>query len=378
MSQNLSGFALRTVLFCAIAFLVASCSKEVQQRVVSNEFTVRTLQGQSATFTNSYPAVIQGRNDAEIRPKISGFITRVAVQEGAKVRRGQVLFQLDDASYRAAVSQALAAVNSAKSMLATAQLNYDNSIELKNKNIIGETGLLTASNSLATAKATLAQANAALEAARENLSYCTVLSPSNGVIGSIQYRVGNLVSPSIAIPMTAVSDIDQMYVYFSISERQALQMNNQVNEFPEVELKLANDSIFERKGKVAAMSGIIDKATGSIRVRADFPNPNHKLRSGGSGSILVPYQYNMAILVPQSATIEVLNKKYVYIVGSDNKVIYTPVEVASLDDGQNYVVTNGLKIGDRIVLEGVNQLKNNMVIKPINETSAEYSQDKTK
>ena len=381
MRESVSVKSIGACLMGLGVMVLASCGGgQQQQQQAAGEYAVRTLKGESVQFDNSYPGVIQGKNDAEIRPKVAGFITRVAVEEGAVVKKGQVLFTLDDASYRAAVSQAAAAVNSAKAALATAQLNYDNSVELKKKNVIGETGLQTTANALATAKAALAQSEAALASARESLSYCTVVSPTSGVVGSIPYRVGNLVSASMTTALTTVSDIDQMYVYFSISEKQALEMGGKggASAFPAVRLKLADGSIYASEGKVTTMSGVIDQTTGSISIRADFANPSRQLRSGGSGTVLIPYNYTDAVLVPQSATVEVLDKKYVYIVGKDNKVAYSPIEIATVNDGQNYVVTDGLKIGDRIVVQGVTTLKNEMQITPITEEQAAKKQEMMK
>ena len=368
--------------------LMVACGKQQAQQPQQNEFAVRTLTTASPEFHYTYPATIKGKQDIEIRPRVSGNIVRVCVDEGANVRAGQTLFVIDDVTYREAVNQANAAVNQANASLnqanaalATAKLTYQNKEQLKQKNIIGDYEFQTAANALkqaeaavATAKAGVASAQAALSSARQNLSYCYVKSPANGVVGSIPFRVGALVSASSVEPLTTVSNIDEMYVYFSVTESQLLEMTRTSGDsktilasMPSVQLQLVDGSIYERPGKVSTISGVIDQQTGSVSVRADFPNPKHLLKSGGSGNIMVPYVAKDALIIPQSATVEVQDQKFVYVVGKDNKVKYTVVQVANVNDGTNYLVTAGLKAGDRIVVEGVTKLQDGMEITPITE-----------
>ncbi len=372
----------------AVVMLAASCGQQQGQQPQSNEFAVRTVTTASPELNYTYPATIKGKQDIEIRPRVQGNIVKVCVDEGASVRAGQTLFVIDDVTYREAVNQASAAVNQANASLnqanaglATAKLTYENKLQLKNKNIIGDYEFQTAQNAMkqaeaavATAKAGVASAQAALTAARQNLSYCYVKSPANGVVGSIPYRVGALVSAQSVEPLTTVSNIDEMYIYFSVTEQQLLDMTRTSGDsktilasFPAVQLKLADGSVYDRPGKVSTISGVIDQQTGSVSVRADFPNPKHLLKTGGSGNILVPYVAKDAIVIPQAATVEVQDQKFVYTVGKDNKISYTVVQVADVNDGTNYIVTAGLKSGDRIVVEGVTRLKDGMEITPITE-----------
>ena len=371
--------------------LMTGCGGQQGQQPQSNEFAVRTVTTASPELSYSYPATIKGKQDIEIRPRVSGNIVRVCVDEGASVRAGQTLFVIDDVTYREAVNQANASVNQANASLnqanaalATAKLTYENKQQLKQKNIIGDYEFQTAANAMkqaeaavATAKAGVVSAQAALTAARQNLSYCYVKSPANGVVGSIPYRVGALVSASSVEPLTTVSNIDEMFIYFSVTEQQLLDMTRTSGDsktilasFPAVQLKLADGSIYDRPGKVSTISGVIDQQTGSVSVRADFPNPKHLLKTGGSGNILVPYVAKDVIVIPQSATVEVQDQKFVYSVGKDNKVSYTVVQVADVNDGSNYIVTAGLKSGDRIVVQGVTKLKDGMEITPITEEQA--------
>lgn len=368
--------------------MMVACGPQQPQAQQSNEFAVRTVTTASPELNYTYPATIKGMQDIEIRPRVSGNIVKVCVDEGAVVKAGQTLFVIDDVTYRedvnratATVNQANAALNQANAALATAKLTYANKQQLKEKNIIGDYEFQTAQNALKqaeaavmTAKAGVASAEAALTSARQNLSYCYVKSPANGVVGSIPYRVGALVSSSSMEPLITVSNIDQMYVYFSLTEQQLLEMTRTSGDsktilasFPAVQLKLADGTIYDKVGKVSTISGVIDQQTGSVSVRADFPNPDHLLKTGGSGNILVPYTVKDAIVIPQAATVEMQDKKFVYVVNDSNKVAYTPIEVAAINDGTDYIVTAGLKAGDRVVVEGITRLQNGMQITPITE-----------
>jgi membrane fusion protein (multidrug efflux system) len=377
MKRLIKNETLRIMVFAISLPLLFSCGNKRGGLPEDNEYGVRTLSTTSVSLNNSYPATIRGKQDIEIRPKISGFITRLCVDEGSVVHRGQVLFEIDDVQYREAVKQGIAAVNVARSQVATARLTYVNKKELRSQNIIGDFDLQTAANNYASARANLAQAQASLISARQNLSYCRVTSPSNGVVGSIPFRVGSLVSSSSAQALTTVSDIDEMYVYFSMTEKQLLSMtreagnaNAALKTFPAVQLKLADGSIYSQLGKVSTISGVIDQTTGTVNIRANFKNPKHLLKSGGSGSIIVPYNDNNVIVIPQTAVSELQDKKYVYIVGNNNKVKFSPVEVSDKDDGQNYIVTSGLQAGQRIVTQGIASLQDGAAIQPISEAKA--------
>ena len=364
---------LPMIVLAVSASLMSSCGNKQGGLPQSNEYPVITIQSTNSEMSSSYPATIRGKQDIEIRPKISGFITKLCVDEGSVVRKGQVLFTIDNVQYRAVLNQAEASLNSAKSALATAELTYNNKKELYNQNIVGDFDLQSAANSYATAKATVAQAEAAVVSARDNLSYCNVTSPSDGVVGTIPYRVGSLVSSSMATPLTVVSNIDEMYVYFSVNEKQILEMTrasegkNVIEAFPEVQLELADGSIYTQMGHVSTVSGVIDQNTGSVSVRADFANPDHLLKSGGQGNIVITRKTEGVIIIPQAATAEVQDKVFVYVLGKDNKVSYTAIEVDPQNDGQNYIVTKGLKDGDRIVTKGITKLTDGAEIKPVTE-----------
>ena len=331
------------------------------------EYAVMTLQPDSMEWYSNYPAAIKGKRDIEIRPNVSGFITDLRVDEGSVVRKGQVLFVIDTVPYKAALK--VAETNVEKASTETARLTAENKRELQRRDIISEYDLQMAENSYASAKAQLAQAEAQLVNARNNDSYTRVISPLDGVVGEIPFRVGSLVSPSSATPLTTVSDNSEMYVYFSMTERQILELvaqygaENFLQKLPTVSLKLSDGSIYPLKGRIETVSGIIDTQTGSSNMRATFENPNRLLRSGGSGVIMIPMKNDHAILVPQKATYEIQDKKFVYVLNDDSTVTSTEITIASIDNGKEYMVTSGLKAGDRIVTEGVNTLKDGMTIK---------------
>jgi membrane fusion protein (multidrug efflux system) len=367
------------LLTAALAAVLVSCGGNQKAGFGDNEYAVRTIEGQSANLQTTYPAVIKGVQDVEIRPKISGFITKLCVKEGQTVKAGQLLFVIDNVTYAAAVRQAKAAVNSAKAQLNTSKLTYDNSQKLFMSNVIGDYELQSAKNSYESAQAALAQAQANYVSAKQNLDFCYIKSPSAGVVGNLPYRVGALVSSTSQEPLTTVSNIKTMQVYFSMTEKDLLDMTRTagglhaaISEYPAVKLQLADGTMYAHPGRVAAVSGVIDPSTGSVSIRADFPNPENLLKSGGSGSIVVPHESSNVIVVSQEAVAQVQDRYFVYVVGKDNKVKYTNVTVNPNNDGKNYIIESGLNVGDRIVVKGINSLKDGMQIKPI--TEAQYTE----
>lgn len=337
-----------------------------------DEYPVDTVVAQGAEMQTTYPAIINGIQDVEIRPKVSGFLTQINITEGQTVQAGQLLFVIDNESYQAQVRQAQAAVNTAQTAVNTAKLTFNNSKQLFESHVIGEYELQTSENTYKSAQAQLAQAQAALASAREALSYCYVKSPARGVVGTLPFKKGALVSASNVL--TRVSDVSQMEVFFSVTEKDMLNMakgeggiNSAVQNFPPVKLQLADGTMYAQEGRVAAISGVIDQATGSVQLKAHFPNPENLLKSGGSGTIIVPRSSEGAIVIPQTVVSEVQNKKFVYVLGDSNKVAYTEITVDPQDDGHNYIVKSGLNIGDRYVTNGITKLKDQMKIVPISK-----------
>ncbi len=374
-----------TVAFALGIALTTSCGdSNQQQQAQAPSIATMTLQLTEADNETSYPALIKGKTDIAIRPQVTGFITKVCVDEGQKVHKGQPLFIIDQVQFQAAVDNAQAAVNSAATRVKTAQMTADTKRQLLEKNIISAYEYQLADNDLQTARAALAQAQAALVTAQKNLTYTTVTAPSDGVVGVIPNREGSLASPSSAQPLTTISDNSQVYAYFSLTEKDLLDMtdggtrslNAAIEAMPPVQLRLANGTTYPNEGKVATVSGIIDNATGSASVRALFDNASGMLRSGNTGSIIIPVRQEEAIVIPQKATFEIQDKKFVYLLNDSNKVSATPITVQAINDGKTYVVTSGLEPGQRIAIEGVgNILREGMAINPVEATQAPKAEE---
>ena len=335
-----------------------------------NEYPIETVAESSAALQSTYPATINGIQDVEIRPKVSGFLTQINVTEGQTVSAGQVLFVVDNETYQAQVRQAQAAVNTAQSAVNTAKLTFENTKQLHASKVVGDYELQTAENTFQSAQAQLAQAQAALASAKEALSFCYVKSPAAGVVGTLPFKKGALVSASNVL--THVSDISTMDVYFSMTEKDMLAMSQSegglkaaVEKFPPLKLQLADGTMYAYEGHVSSISGVIDRSTGSVQVKAQFPNPEKLLKSGGSGSIIIPRSADAAIVIPQRVVMEVQNKKFVYLLKDSNKVAYTEITVDPQNDGVNYIVTSGLKVGDKYVTNGITKLTDKMEIVPI-------------
>lgn len=365
-------------MLMAFAALMVSCGNNGNMKMGDNEYPVETIGTQGSEMQTTYPASIKGIQDVEIRPKVSGFITQLCVQEGQAVKAGQLLFVIDNTTYQAQVRQAQAALSSAKAQLNTSKLTYENSKKLFEKNVIGSYELQTAQNTYENARAAVAQAQAALSSAKDMLGFCYVKSPANGVIGSLPYKVGALVSASSVEPLTTVSDVATVEVYFSMTEKDILNLTKKaggihaaISDFPAVKLQLVDGTMYNEPGKVTKVSGVINQTTGSVSMIARFPNPNRLLKSGASGTIVVPRVSNNSIVIPQSATTEIQDKIFVYVVTPQNRVKYTEIQVDPQNDGNHYVVTNGLNAGDRIVTKGLTSLTDSMEIKPI--TEAQYA-----
>ena len=341
---------------------MASC-KQAPDAGVKSSYAVMQIEPTDKELSSSYSATIRGRQDIDIYPQVSGTIEKLCVTEGQKVRRGQLLFIIDQVPYRAALKTATANVEAARAATSTAELTYKSNKELYAQKVVSEFSLKTAENSYLTAKAQLAQAEAQEISARNNLSYTEVKSPSDGVVGALPYRAGALVSASIPYPLTTVSDNSDMYVYFSMTENQLLNLTRQygsiantLKNMPDIQLQLNDGSIYDQTGRIESISGIIDSSTGSVQLRAAFPNKGGLLHSGGAGSIILPVNYTDCIVVPQVATFELQDKVYVYKV-VDGKATSSMIDVEKINNGREYIVKSGLVPGDVIVAEGVGLLR---------------------
>ena len=288
------------------------------------------------------------------------------------------MFTIDQVQYKAAVETAKAAVETAKAALQTQELTTQNNRELNKRGIVSDYQLSTSENQLAQAKASLAQAKASLTNATRNLEYTEVTSPSNGIVGQIPYRIGSLVSASSEDPLTTVADNSEMYAYFSMTERQLLTMIREggsqkeiLEKLPKIRLQLIDGSLYPDSGRVETISGVIDPTTGSVSMRAMFPNEHNILRSNSTGNVIFPNVLTDVILIPQSATTEIQDKKFVFVLQPDNTVKNTEIQVYHLNDGKNYYVTDGLKAGDKIVIEGVQAIHDGQAITPITPADKE-------
>lgn len=361
--------------FIAIAatclFLLSACKQGDGVSEGGESYPLLVLEPENRELSVKYSAVIEGRQDVEVRPQVSGTITKVCVEEGALVRKGEVLFIIDQMPYRANLEKSEAAVATAEANEAISRQTLEGKEELYAGKVISEFELRTARNNYKSSQAALRQAQAELTDAANNLSYTEVKSPVDGRAGMTSYRVGALVNSTMTEPLITVSDNSDMYVYFSLTERQVLaltarygSLDKALASFPEVSLVLNDDSTYERKGRVDVISGIIDKTTGSVRVRAVFPNPDRRLMSGGAVNVQVPYQKENCLVIPQGATYEIQNRVFAYKV-IDGKAVSTAIEVFEINDGQEYIVESGLEAGDTIVSDGAGLLKDGTVVAPV-------------
>ena len=345
---------------------LAGCRQSAQNDTAGSgvsEEALLTITRQDVAIEETYSAAIRGRQDIAIMPQVSGTLTELRVVEGERVKKGQVLFVVDQVPFRAQVETSEANVKVAEANVATARLVYESKQQLFAEEVISQFDLQTAENNYLSAQAGLAQANAALVIARNNLNYTEVKSPSDGVVGTLPFRIGALVSPQMPQPLTTVSDNAVMYVYFSMTENQWLSLvrrygskEEALRQMPAVALLLNDGSRYEREGRIETVSGVIDPQTGTVSVRAAFPNPDGLLTAGGAGNVVLSRTQANAIAIPRTATFEIQDKVFVYR-AVDGHAVATQVAVSRLNGGKTYVVESGLQEGDMIITEGVAMLK---------------------
>ena len=344
----------------AAMLMVTACGKKQEQapQMGPMPFPVQTISQQDAVIYEEYTANLEGQQNVEIRPKVTGFIQKVYVDEGQEVKKGQLLFKLETQT----LSQDAAA---AKANVDAAQVEVDRLKPLVDRKIISNV-------QLETAKAKLAQAQASYSSVAANIGYATITSPVNGVVGGLPYKEGSLVSATMQDPLTTVADTKVMRAYFTMNEKQMLDFTREfegnslakkIANTPDVNLLLVDGSVYEEKGRIRTVNGLINPQTGTTEFRAEFPNPQSILRSGSSGVVQLPIQKKNAILVPQNAVMDMQGKQMIYIVNKDNTVKSTIIQVATTS-GLNYIVTDGLNPGDVIVVEGATKLKDGQQIVP--------------
>lgn len=368
-----------TIIYLSISLLLVmlvSCNSQ-EQAGEQPDYPVITITTSSAEIVETYTGSIQGRQDIDIYPQVEGKIERVCVEEGEKVKKGQTLFILDQVPYRASLRTAEANVHAAEAQVATAQLDYESKQILFRENVVSEYELSSAHNALSVAQSGLEQAKAEAVNARNSLSYTEVKSPSDGIVGTLPYKAGALVSASLPQPLTTVSDNAEMYVYFSMTENQLRQLlrkyripEKAIEQMPQIELQLNDGSMYGEKGRIATFSGQINRETGSVSVRSVFPNPDKMLWSGGIGNVIIRRTVDDCIVIPQNVTYELQDKIVVYKV-VDDCAVATFITVERLHDGKTYIVTGGLRPGDVLISDGIGQLKDGMKIKIANQTKEE-------
>lgn len=355
----------------AIVLLIfASCgnSNTTGQSGGALKYPVMVLNRQHANMQSVYPATIRGQEDIEIKPRVDGFIEAIYVDEGSVVKAGQLLFKINSPSSEQALTSAKASVNSAKAQVNTAEVNVNRYRPLAEKEIVSEVQLQTYENAYETALASLKQAKATLKNAQATISWITVTSPVDGVVGAIPYRKGSLVNSNNSL--TTIANTGNVYAYFSLNERKLMDFlegvegntqSEKIKNIPPVTLILSDNSEYSEKGKIETITGTVDITTGTANFRAEFPNKSGKLRSGTSGKIVIPKTLNDIFLIPQKATFSQQDKVLVYKLENDS-VKQQVISVQSTPDGQNYAVTNGLSDGDTIVYDGIATLRNGMKI----------------
>lgn len=356
-------FSFLFILLPLLALMSCGNKQQEQKEDVPEQYPMLTVKPEDKTLSVKYTAVLEGRQVVEVRPEVSGLITKVCVDEGAHVRRGQVLFVIDQVPYKAALEKAQAAVATAEANLANARLTLTAKEELYKEKIVADYEVNQARNTYNSAAAVLNQAKAEVKDAQNNLSYTEVRSPVDGIAGMTSFRVGALVGPTMSEPLITVSDNAQMHAYFTLSEKQALELTSQYGSldkgagaFPPVMLELSDGQMYDKPGRIDVVSSMVDKSTGTVSLRANFPNTDGKLMNGGSANLVLSYIRPASLVIPQGATYELQNKVFTYKV-VNGKTVATPIEVFKINDGKEYIVTSGLKEGDVIVSEGAGLLK---------------------
>ena len=364
-----------TVLVTAVTAMtmLSSCGNKQQRGAMpSAVFKTTKVAKSDVTLTEKYSATIRGRQDIDVYPQVGGTLQKLCVTEGQKVKKGQVLFVIDQVPYRAALNTAEAALKAAQAQEATAQLNYDSRKKLYDQKVVSEIDMQTAQNTLLSAKAQVAQARAQVVNARNSLSYTTVTSPADGVVGTLPYRQGALVGSSMPQPLTTVSDNNEMYVYFSMTESQFLNLIRQyesvekaIEAMPELTLQLVDGSDYEIKGRVESASGVVDRATGSVQLRAAFSNPSHILHSGSTGNVIIPVTHKDVLTVPATAAVQTQDKYNVYVVDSKGIAHAQIVDILPQSQGKTFIVTSGLQGGEEIVAEGAGMVRDGQDVKKL-------------
>nr|WP_320058347.1 efflux RND transporter periplasmic adaptor subunit [uncultured Bacteroides sp.] len=365
---------MKSIFYVVLSALFFNCSsnKQTESKNQVKTLSVLTLQRDSITLYSEYPAHIEGKVNVDIRPQAEGYIEKILVEEGMYVKAGQPLFKIDDRVYIEQLNSAKASLASALAALQTAKLEITKQTLLADHNVNSGFQLKLANAQYETAKANVQQQQAAVDLAKINLNFTTVKAPVSGYIGRIPKRIGNMVSKSDALPLTTLSEISEVYAYFSMTEKEYLQLvvNNSKQDVQDkisglkgVSLVLADGTAYSYKGKVEMINGEFESGTGSISLRADFPNPQNVLRTGNTGRIIIPRTEQNVLLVPVLATLDIQNKVQVIRLKKDNTAERISINV-SQKQGDFYVVKSGLNPGDKIVIQSLTTVQDGELIQP--------------
>ena len=378
---SITHYCLATTL--GVLFLFSCSEKKTIKTDTPKDYSVLTLQPRPTSTYNDFPATMQGENIVEIRPMVDGYLEEIYVQEGAIVKKGQLLFKIKNPIYDQAVVTAKAAIKIALADVNTAKMEVEKVRPLVDKEIVSKYELESAIFTQQSKEAALAQAYATLANANTNLGYTTLRSPQNGVIGTIPYKKGALVTSNTANPLTILANTGNVFAYFSWNEKVLLafmsnipgnSLQERLSHLPPVVLLLADGSEYPEKGRLETASGLINTATGTASFKAIFPNPRGFLHSGASAVVRLYQNIDAALLVPQSASYELQDKHFVYTLTPGNLVMSRAIISRPTNDGQFLIVTDGLKKGDRVVLNGTNLKDSTLVTPKFVKTDSIYSQ----
>ncbi|WP_404985012.1 efflux RND transporter periplasmic adaptor subunit [Chryseobacterium sp. M5] len=370
----------KLIVLISSIILLQNCTKAAEGTNAAPpapELPVYTVTTSPATIYQEFPTALEGKNNVEIRSQVDGYLDKIYVEEGAYVRAGQALFKIDSRAYGEQMNMANANLQVANANIQKAKVEVDRLEPLVSAKVVSEVQLRTAKANYAAAVAAASQARASVGGAKINVGFTTITAPVSGYIGRIPYKKGSLISRTDANPLTLLSDISEIYAYFSLSELDFIgfqkkypgaTLNEKLKNMPMVDLVIADNSTYPEKGKMSIVDGQFDKTTGAISVRAVFPNANGALRTGNTGRVRMPQLFANTLVIPQESTFEIQDKTYVYIVGKDKKVTSKPITISGKTDSY-YFISEGLAAGEKIVYTGIGALKDGVTIQPKNISS---------
>lgn len=370
----------KLIVLISSIILLQNCTKAAEGTNAAPpapELPVYTVTTSPATIYQEFPTALEGKNNVEIRSQVDGYLDKIYVEEGAYVRAGQALFKIDSRAYGEQMNMANANLQVANANIQKAKVEVDRLEPLVSAKVVSEVQLRTAKANYAAAVAAASQARASVGGAKINVGFTTITAPVSGYIGRIPYKKGSLISRTDANPLTLLSDISEIYAYFSLSELDFIgfqkkypgaTLNEKLKNMPMVDLVIADNTTYPEKGKMSIVDGQFDKTTGAISVRAVFPNANGALRTGNTGRVRMPQLFANTLVIPQESTFEIQDKTYVYIVGKDKKVTSKPITISGKTDSY-YFISEGLAAGEKIVYTGIGALKDGVTIQPKNISS---------